>query len=78
MTSDDIVPRSTCLTDGWMSRTDLARELGLTVDTLARWETRRIGPPCIRIGRKVLYRIEAVQDWMCSQERGPMTKGARR
>ncbi|WP_420821939.1 hypothetical protein [Pseudorhodobacter turbinis] len=38
----------------WISREQLAGELGLASDTLARWEARQLGPPCTRIGRKVL------------------------
>jgi len=57
------------LLDDWISRRTLANELGLSVDTLARWETRRIGPTCVRIGRKVLYRRGAVQEWLRAQER---------
>ena len=53
---------------GWLNRADLARELTLSVDTLQRWETRRMGPPCVRVGRKVLYRMEAVRDWLRDQE----------
>ena len=30
--------------------------------------TRRMGPPCVRVGRKVLYRMEAVRDWLREQE----------
>jgi hypothetical protein len=52
----------------WISRKQLAHELGLTTDTLARWEARRQGPPCTRIGRKTLYRRVAVQDWVRAQE----------
>ena len=58
----------TGLLTGWLDRTDLARELTLSVDTLQRWETRRMGPPCVRVGRKVLYRMEAVRDWLREQE----------
>ena len=42
------------LLDGWLDRAELARQLALSVDTLQRWETRRVGPPCVRVGRKVL------------------------
>lgn len=56
------------LFDDWMSRTELARTIGLTTDTLARWESRRIGPPCVRVGRTVLYRRGAVKDWLITQE----------
>lgn len=58
------------LMQGWLSRQDVAVALGVSTDTLARWETRRDGPPCIRIGRKVLYRTEAVREWLVSRE-GP-------
>ena len=46
---------------GWISRLDLALELGLSVDTLRRWEAMRTGPPCVRAGRKVYYRRAAVE-----------------
>ena len=58
----------TGLLTGWLDRADLARELTLSVDTLQRWETRRMGPPCVRVGRKVIYRMEAVRDWLREQE----------
>lgn len=56
------------LLDDWMPRRELADIIGVSPDTLKRWETRRIGPPCIRIGRKVLYRRGAVRDWLLEQE----------
>jgi hypothetical protein len=58
----------TGLLDGWLNRAELAPELALSVDTLQRWETRRMGPPCVRVGRKVLYRKHAVREWLCEQE----------
>lgn len=56
------------LLSGWISRKDLADALSVSVDTLGRWEARRCGPPCVRAGRKVLYRRRAVQDWLAAQE----------
>jgi predicted DNA-binding transcriptional regulator AlpA len=63
-------PESTdhALLAGWISRGELATALGLTADTLGRWEARRTGPPCVRAGRKVFYRRRAVQDWLAAQE----------
>ena len=52
----------------WISREQLAGELGLACDTLARWEARQLGPPCTRIGRKVLYRRTSVESWIDAQE----------
>jgi hypothetical protein len=68
-------PGSATLLSGWITRKDLADALKLTVDTLARWETRRFGPPCARAGRMVLYRRRAVQDWLDAQEM-PRAKAA--
>jgi transcriptional regulator with XRE-family HTH domain len=42
------------LLSGWLTRAQVASEIGVSVDTLARWESQGIGPPCVRIGRKVL------------------------
>lgn len=56
------------LLDGWLTRAEVAAEIGVSIDTLARWETRRIGPPCVRIGRKVLYRAQAFRDWLVARE----------
>ncbi|SEP20844.1 Helix-turn-helix domain-containing protein [Salinihabitans flavidus] len=58
----------------WISRDDLARELNLTPDTLGRWEARRQGPPCTRLGRKVFYRRASVQDWLRAQEQARTTR----
>jgi len=56
---------------GWISRADLAVELDVSVDTMARWETTRTGPKQIKVGRRVLYRRAAVLDWLKSlEERG--------
>lgn len=53
---------------GWVSRDQLAQELMITADTLSRWEARREGPPCMRVGRKVFYRRSSVEDWLLSRE----------
>jgi hypothetical protein len=67
------------LLTGWISRHDLARELGLTVDTLGRWQRKRKGPACIKAGRKVLYRRSVVENWLLAQEtsRGKKAGGRR-
>ena len=53
---------------GWISRLDLALKLGLSVDTLRRWDAQRMGPPSVRAGRKVYYRRAAVEEWLEEQE----------
>lgn len=72
-------PAKPRLLSGWISRLDLALELGVTVETLHRWEKLRFGPPCVRAGRKIYYRRDAVQDWLLQQERpAPRRAGGRR
>ena len=56
------------LLGGWISRTDLALQLGVSEDTLRRWDVLRSGPPCIRAGRKVYYRRATVLEWLEEQE----------
>ena len=61
----------------WISREQLARALGLTADTLSRWEARRQGPPCTRIGRKTFYRRAAIQEWIRAQEQAHPVRKSR-
>ena len=65
-----------CLAE-WMSREELASELGLAVSTLRRWDTLRTGPVCIRVGRKVMYRRADVQSWL-SEKAAKKSQGRRR
>lgn len=65
------------LLEGWLNRAELSAELGLAPDTLGRWETQRIGPPCVRLGRKVLYRADAVREWLKAQEDRRIDKAPR-
>jgi len=60
------------LMQGWMGRREVAEALGISAATLQRWQTQRIGPPQVRIGRRVFYRADAFREWMISRERGPL------
>ena len=57
------------LADYW-TKQELAKQLKTTVRTVERLEEQRIGPPRVVIGRIVLYRKEAVKDWLLSLEKG--------
>ncbi len=64
---------------GWISRQKLADELGVTVETLGRWQRKRSGPACIKAGRKVFYRRSVVETWLLKQEQSRTRKaGGRR
>ena len=57
----------TILTD-FLTKQELAAELGCEMRTLDRWDTLGIGPPRTHVGRKVLYRRASVQKWLAAQE----------
>jgi predicted DNA-binding transcriptional regulator AlpA len=57
------------LLEDWISRHDLAISLGVSEDTLWRWDGKRTGPQSIKIGRKVYYRRSAVRSWLEAMER---------
>ena len=42
--------------------------LGLSSNTLYVWRHRRQGPPSFRMGRRVMYRIAALDEWVRTQE----------
>jgi hypothetical protein len=65
----DIMDATTStILDGYLTKSRLAEELGTTKRTIDRWHQLRIGPPRTVIGRKILYRIEAVREWLESRE----------
>lgn len=44
--------------------------LGVSESALNTWRTRGIGPRYVRLGRKILYRLAALDDFLLSNERG--------
>jgi hypothetical protein len=46
----------------------VASMLGVSVRTLSRWEATGIGPPKIKIGKKVLFDLAKLSDWLASRE----------
>ncbi|MDT0464820.1 helix-turn-helix transcriptional regulator [Streptomyces gibsoniae] len=45
-----------------------AEYLGISPNTLYVWRHRRQGPPSFRMGRRVMYRITALDSWVQAQE----------
>jgi phage terminase Nu1 subunit (DNA packaging protein) len=60
---------SEAILSDFLTKRELAFELGRKMRTLDRWDTLGIGPPRTRVGRKVLYRRASVQRWLAAQER---------
>ncbi len=62
--------QSEALLSDWMTRAELAAHLDVSEITLSRWQAQGIGPPLAKLGRRVLYRREAVRAWMVKREMG--------
>lgn len=58
----------TTITNDFLTVTEAAQELGVTRRTLERWHAQRVGPPRIKFGRQVRYRVAAVRQWLLSHE----------
>ncbi len=52
----------------YMGRNELAEQLGRCPRTLDRWDSLKIGPPRTVLGRRILYRRQAVAEWLRAQE----------
>jgi hypothetical protein len=46
----------------------LARLLGCSARTVARWDAERVGPPRIKVGKTVLYDVEKLRAWLAGKE----------
>jgi hypothetical protein len=55
---------------GYISEVAYAHVRRTSVRTCQRERQLRKSPPFVRLGRRVFYRIESVQDWMIANEQG--------
>lgn len=49
---------------------EASEKLRIPVATLRNWRTRGIGPAAFRMGRRVWYRSEDLQNWLDAQAGG--------
>ena len=62
--------------DGYISETDLAKQLNRSARTLQRLAARRLGPPRIKVGRLVFYKVDSVRAWHSQQEQPRKAAGS--
>lgn len=56
----------------WLSPSDLARELGIPLQTVYVWRTRRLGPRGHTIGRHVRFSRSAINEWLAKNADDPL------
>ena len=57
--------------EGYLTEEATAAMLDVEIATLRSWSARRKGPPRTVVGRRPLYREEALRKWLLSKERDP-------
>jgi excisionase family DNA binding protein len=55
----------------YLDLASLAQELDLHPRTLMRWIEQPNGLPCTKLGRRILFNRDSVQNWIAAQERKP-------
>lgn len=55
--------------DGRMNRKSAARYIGCAVKTLADWSMRGIGPRSVRVGGRIFYFRQELDQWIADQSR---------
>jgi hypothetical protein len=58
----------------YLTRAQLAKEFGICERTVDRWHARGEGPPRIKKGKLILYRKEAVHNWLVGEEKNPVRR----
>jgi len=51
-----------------ITESDYAAQRGLSLRSVQRERAMRLGPPFIKVGRKVYYRPAAIETWLLAQE----------
>lgn len=54
------------MTDELMTLKSLTRYLGVDKVSINRWQQRGLGPPQIKIGNRIWYSRQMIQDWITS------------
>jgi hypothetical protein len=62
---------ATILATEYFTPQELAREMNVAQITLARWRARKVGPPFIRVGLRILYRRDSYRKWLERLETKP-------
>ena len=56
-----------------LDESEAAKFLAISVRTLQAWRTRGFGPPFVRLGRAIRYRLKDLIEWVKSKRCLPKT-----
>ena len=63
LATDHACEEAETLSDRLLDQTEVARRWGMSPRTLENWRWRGDGPPFLKVGHKVLYRLEDIETY---------------
>lgn len=57
---------------GYLTEAEAASTLARTTRTLRIWRSKGLGPAFSKVGRNVVYRGDAIREWLMSNEVQPV------
>jgi hypothetical protein len=71
VSSESVVVPACNFFDDYLNEEQFAAGVGRDLRTIRRWHALRIGPPRIKLGKKILYRKSSVALWLERKESHP-------
>ena len=71
------MPQHPPILENFVPEAEAAAELGLQASTLRFWRWQGRGPAYVKVGRKVLYSRNAIEQWLSDRERTPVCERGR-
>lgn len=62
---------------GLLTEVEVAAACNRNVMTIRNWRGQRVGPPFVKMGQEVFYRVEAVKKYLAENEIATMPLDAR-
>lgn len=59
------------ITNDHLRLSQVAEMLNVSNRTLNRWHALRLGPSRVKVGRTILYRKKAIEQWLAANETQP-------
>ena len=78
MSSKPVPTQTELLSKALLSPGEICVILEITPRRLQDWRSRRIGPPEVHLGRKVLFRSESLLKWIAEKETSGVRSSRRR
>lgn len=52
----------------YLTQDEVSKLTGVAKGTLENWRVKKIGPPYLKLGRSVRYKLSDLNEWLASRE----------